>query len=177
MRLVKYRVATSVDGFIAGPNGEIDWIIPDPSVDFTAIYAQFDTVLLGRHTYELTLQPGAPPWPEGWRIYVFSRSLNPADHPTVTVVNAGAEATVARLREESGRDIWLFGGGHLFGTLLAAKLVDEIELAVMPVLLAKGIPLTGPDAIRAQLGLVRVVEGANGILHVRYEPQRRPSAR
>jgi hypothetical protein len=60
MRRVFYRVATSLDGLIAGPNGEIDWIIPDPTVDFESLYASVDTVLLGRRTYELTLQPGAP---------------------------------------------------------------------------------------------------------------------
>ena len=61
MRRVRYRVAASLDGFIAGPNGEIDWIVPDPTVDFASLYANVDTVLLGRRTYELTMQPGAPP--------------------------------------------------------------------------------------------------------------------
>jgi len=65
MRRVFYRVAASLDGFIAGPNGEIDWIVADPTVDFVSLYAGVDTVLLGRRTYEMTLQPGAPPWPAG----------------------------------------------------------------------------------------------------------------
>ena len=58
MRRVLYRVAASLDGFIAGPNGEVDWIVPDPTVDFASLYASVDTILLGRRTYELTLQPG-----------------------------------------------------------------------------------------------------------------------
>lgn len=111
MRRVRYHVATSLDGYIAGPNGEIDWIVHDPAADFGAVYAQFDTVLLGRRTYEFTRQPGAPPWPTGWRVYVFSRTLEPAEHPGVTVVGAAdIGSTVARLRAETGRDIWLFGG-------------------------------------------------------------------
>src|SRR4051794_32343433 len=114
MRRVRYRVAASLDGYIAGPNGEIDWIIPDRTVDFAAIYASFDTVLMGRRTYELTLQPGAPPWPAGWGIYVFSQTLRAADHPSVTVVDRNAEAAVASLRTGPGRDIWLFGGARLF---------------------------------------------------------------
>ena len=77
MRRVLYRVAASLDGFIAGPNGEIDWIVPDPTVDFASLYASVDTILLGRRTYELTLQPGALPWPADWRIYVCSRTLDP----------------------------------------------------------------------------------------------------
>ena len=65
MRRVRYRVAASLDGFIARPKGEIDWIVADPTVDFVSLYAGVDTVLLGRRTYEMTLQPGAPPWPAG----------------------------------------------------------------------------------------------------------------
>ena len=61
MRRVLYRVATSVDGYIAGPRGEVEWIVHDPAVDFAKIYASVDTVLLGRRTYELTRQPGVPP--------------------------------------------------------------------------------------------------------------------
>jgi dihydrofolate reductase len=124
MRRVRYRVASSLDGYIAGPNGEIDWIVPDPTIDFAALYSAFDTVLLGRHTYELTRQPGAPGWPAGWRVYAFSRTLDPAEHPGVTVVSTDAGAAVAALRAEPGRDIWLFGGGKLFASLLAASVVD-----------------------------------------------------
>src|SRR6059058_5054196 len=123
MRRVLYRVAASLDGFIAGPHGEIDWIVPDPTVDFASVYAGVDTVLLGRRTYEMTLQPGAPPWPAGWRIYVFSRTLDPAQHPAVTVVSENIAATVGALRSEQGRDIWLFGGGGLFASLLTAGVV------------------------------------------------------
>ena len=105
--------AASLDGYIAGPAGEIDWIMPDPTIDWTALVAGFDTVLLGRRTYELTQQPGAPAWPPGWRLYVFSRTLAAAEHPGTTVVSAAAGATVAALRSKQGLDIWLFGGGSL----------------------------------------------------------------
>ena len=169
MRRVRYRVAASLDGYLAGPNGEIDWIVHDPGVDFRAIYAQFDTVLLGRRTYELTQQPGAPPWPVGWRVYVFSRTLQPAEHSAVTVVGADIESTVARLRAESGRDIWLFGGGRLFASLLALRLVDEVELAIMPVLLGRGIPLAGAAALRSPLRLTRSDASPSGIVNLRYD--------
>ena len=79
MRRVLYRVAASLDGYIAGPRGEVDWIVPDPAVDFATVYEAVDTVLLGRRTYELTRQPGAPPWPQDWQIYVFSRTLVPGN--------------------------------------------------------------------------------------------------
>ena len=169
MRRVLYRVAASLDGFIAGPSGETDWIVPDPTVDFAWLFASVDTVLLGRHTYELTLQPGAPPWPADWRIYVCSRTLDPSQHPRVAVISHDLENTVADLRAETGRDIWLFGGGTLFASLLAADLVDDIELAVMPVLLCAGVPLLGAGAPRSRLILTRSNASPTGIVNVHYE--------
>jgi dihydrofolate reductase len=171
MRRVRYRVAASLDGFIAGPNGEIDWIVPDPTVDFASLYAGVDTVLLGRRTYELTLQPGAPPWPAGWRIYVFSQTLDQPQPPGVTVVSTNIAATVAALRSDQGRDIWLFGGGNLFASLLAVDLVDQVEVAVMPVLLGRGTPLVSPHAPRTPLTLRRSNASPSGIVHLHYEVQ------
>ena len=174
MRRIHYRVAASLDGFIAGPNGEIDWIVHDPSVDFASIYSGFDTVLLGRRTYELTRQPGAPGWPRGWRIYVFSRTLSRADAPGAAVVSTDVAAVVRNLREESGHDIWLFGGGSLFTTLLNENLVDRLSVAVMPVLLGGGTPLVGPGAGRCRLTLTRSDASPIGIMNLQYDIQGRP---
>ena len=171
MRRVRYRVAASLDGYIAGPNGEIDWIVADPTVDFAAVYAEFDTVLLGRRTYELTLQPGAPRWPAGWRIYVVSRTLDPAQPAGVTVVSGTLNATVTALRAETGRDIWLFGGGVLAASLLGAGLVDQIEVAVMPVLLGGGTPLIAVGSPRTRLSLTRSTPSPSGVLNLQYEVQ------
>lgn len=171
MRRVRYRVAASLDGYIAGPNGEIDWIVQDPDLDFASVFAGFDTALLGRRTYELTLQPGAPPWPPDWRIYVFSRTLNAAEHPAVTVVSTDVDRTVADLRGQAGRDIWLFGGGNLFGSLLAAGLVDQVEIAVMPVVLGGGIPLVSTGTPRSRLALTRSERSPAGIVNLEYDVQ------
>jgi dihydrofolate reductase len=171
MRRVVYRVATSLDGFIAGPNGEIDWIVPDPTVDFVSLYAGVDTVLLGRRTYEMTLQPGAPPWPQGWRIYVFSHTLQAGQHAGVTIVSENIGAAVAALRAESGRDIWLFGGGSLFASLLAARLVDQIDVAVMPVVLGSGTPLVSVGAPRSRLTLTRSNTSPSGVVNLQYQVQ------
>ena len=168
MRQVLYRVATSVDGYIAGPRGEVDWIVHDPAVDFAKIYESVDTVLLGRRTYELTRQPGAPSWPQGWQIYVFSRTLPPEEHPGVTVVRADAGARVATLRAAAGREIWLFGGGSLFRSLLEAKQVDLVEVLVVPVLLGGGIPLLESGASRTQLALEQVQRYPSEMLGLRY---------
>jgi dihydrofolate reductase len=168
MRRVLYRVAASVDGYIAGPRGELDWIVRDPAVDLAKVYESVDTVLLGRRTYELTRQPGAPPWPRDWQIYVFSRTLRPEEHPGVTVVSADAGPRIAALRAAPGREIWLFGGGSLFRSLLVAKQVDLVEVVVMPVLLGGGIPLLESGAPQTRLDLEDVQRYPSGLLGVRY---------
>ncbi len=172
MRRVRYRVAASLDGYIAGTQGELDWIVHDPTVDFASLYAGVDTVLLGRRTYELTQQPGAPPWPAGWRVYVFSRTLDAAAHRTVTVVREDAGAAVAALRAGPGGDIWLFGGGSLCASLLAAGVVDTMEVAVIPVLLGGGIPLIAAGTPRTRLTLSESAVSPSGIVNLRYDVQR-----
>ena len=82
MRQVLYRVATSVDGYIAGPHGEFDWIVHDPTINLSAVYDTVGTVLLGRRTYEADATTWSPPWPAGWHIYVFSRTLVPQTAPS-----------------------------------------------------------------------------------------------
>ena len=153
MKRVRYSVATSLDGFIAGPRGEYDWIVIDPEIDFKAIVGQFDTVLLGRLSFEaMSAQGDAGPL-FGLDTYVFSNTLEPSDYPGVTVVGDKALDTVRQLRQGGGKDIWLFGGGNLFRSLLDAGLVDSVEVAVIPMLLGGGIPLFPPPAPSAKLRL------------------------
>jgi dihydrofolate reductase len=157
-----------LDGYIAGPKGEWDWIVRDPDVDFRALFNQFDTVLLGRRTYEVTQSPGAPPWPPGMSVYVFSRTLRQRDHPEVTIVADMVEETLAALRAKPGKDIWLFGGASLFRSLLDARLVDTVEVSVMPVLLGGGIPLLPSPAKAAKLKLTGHKVYKTGIVVLEY---------
>jgi dihydrofolate reductase len=152
MRRIVYSVAMSLDGRIAGPNGEYDWIATDPDIDFKAIFGKFDTLLMGRRTYELVQSQGSP-GRGGMTSFVFSRTLHPADHPKVTVVNDNAEAVLTELRAQPGKDIWLFGGGSLFRGLLDLRQVDAVEVAVVPHLLGAGIPFLEPPARQARLKL------------------------
>jgi dihydrofolate reductase len=140
MRRIRYQVAASLDGYIAGPNGETSWIITDPEIDFRAIFAQFDTLLMGRRTFEAMKHEGNAGMP-GMRTFVFSRSLREVDYPDLNIISENLEERVTVIKEEPGKDIWLFGGGLLFRSLLEAGLVDTVEIAVIPVLLGNGIPL------------------------------------
>lgn len=153
MRLVRYGVAMSLDGYIAGPSGEYDWIATDPDVDFSGMMAEFDTFLIGRKTFEAMRRMGSEGKPApGTQNVVFSRTLRPADYPHV-VVSDDAERFVTELRTKPGKDIALFGGRELFRSLLRAGLVDRVEASVIPVLLGDGIPLLPPPASRATLKL------------------------
>ena len=173
MRRVRYNVAASLDGYIAGPDGEFDWIPNDPTVDFAGLFARVDTVLLGRRTYELVLRtPEAPAWPPGTRIYVFSRTLRASDHPGVTIVASDAGDVVAALRAEEGGEIWLFGGGELFASLLAAGQVDAVEVTVVPVLLGRGVPLLPGGPGRTKLDFERSQVYASGMVALHYAVQR-----
>jgi dihydrofolate reductase len=170
MRRVRYVVAASLDGYIAGPRGEFDWIPEDPAVDFAAIFARVDTVLMGRGTYELTLRFPGPAWAPRTRLYVFSTTLRPEDHPRVTVVARDAGAAVAALRAEAGEgEIWLMGGGRLFQSLLAAGQVDTVEVTVVPILLGGGIPLLPPGAPRTRLRLTGTRGYPSGKVTLNYE--------
>lgn len=173
MRKVRYNVAASLDGYIAGPHGEFDWIPEDPAVDFAALFARVDTVLIGRRSYEAALAPGGPPWAPGTRVYVFSRTLRAEDHPRVTVVSDDAGATVAALRAEAGDgEIWLFGGGALFGSLLAAGQVDTVEVTIAPIILGGGVPLVPPGTPRTPLALTHTHRYPSGLLSLHYTVHR-----
>lgn len=145
-RRIRYQVACSLDGYIAGPAGEYDWIVVDPDIDFDAMYAEFDTFLMGRKTWETSKGFLA-----GRNVVVVSRTLRQEDHPDIRIVSGDVRAAVDELRAAPGKDIWLFGGGQLFGTLLATRQVDTIEPAIIPIVLGAGIPMVPPDAPRASL--------------------------
>jgi dihydrofolate reductase len=150
MRRLRYSVAATLDGFIADPNGGYDWIIMDDAIDFAATFAEFDTFVMGRKTWDVSAgvdpaEMGMTDMFDGKEVIVFSRTLKSA-RPGITIVNTDPVETVRALKQKPGKDIWLFGGGSMFRTLVDAGLVDTVEVGLMPVLLSQGVPLLAPGA-------------------------------
>ena len=170
MKRIRYMIASSLDGYIAGPNGEYDWIIMDPEIDFGELMDGFDTVLMGRHSFEI--YKGAVP---GMKTIVASRTLRQQDYPSVTIIGDELERAVSDLRAETGKDIWLFGGGILFSSLLHVELVDTLEVAIIPIILGEGIPLLPPTGQQSKLKLNSHRIYKTGIVSLGYEIKK-PSA-
>jgi dihydrofolate reductase len=171
MRRLRYQVAASLDGFIAGPNGEFDWIPMDPEIDFAALWAAYDTVVMGRRTFEASgaMATGK----KGVEVVVYSTTLDPAQHKSIRVVKTDPVAHVRELKARPGKDIWLFGGGALFRTLLDGGEVDTVEPAVCPILLGGGIPLLPTPAAQTKLTLTRhTVYATSGIVLLEYAVSR-----
>src|SRR5438045_5224942 len=155
MRRIRYSVAMSLDGYIAGPKGEFDWIKTDPDFDFSAVFKQFDTIVAGRGTFEPMAAAGRTSMP-GIKTIVVSRTLRPEDHPDVVIV-PGIEP-LTDLKASPGKDIWLFGGGKLFRSLAEVGMVDTVEVSVMPILLGDGVPLA-PESVKVDQPFPRESQG------------------
>jgi dihydrofolate reductase len=167
MRRLCYAVAASLDGFIAGPHGEYDWIVRDPSIDIAAKFRQYDTLLMGRGTYEIARAQRNSPLSRGQKWVVVSRTLKPKEHPDVTILSTGVAQAVDALKAQPGKDIWLFGGGVLFRAMLDAGLVDTVEIGLQPIMLGSGIPLL-PEGRHRPLKLIESKAMPSGILMLKY---------
>jgi dihydrofolate reductase len=168
MKKIRYGVAMSLDGYIGAPNGDYDWIVHDPEINFAEIWAQFDTFIMGRKTYEPAVARVGSAF-QGKRTVVVSRTLRQADHPKLTIISNLTRDHIQQLRQLSQKDIWLFGGGELFRSMLALGEVDMIDVAVIPVLLGGGVPFLPVPALKTRLKLTSHRVHASGIIRLTYE--------
>jgi len=158
--------ASSLDGYIEGPNGEYDWIIIDKEIDFAAHFKRFDTYFFGRRSYEKIISMGNKE--DGMKKYVFSKTLvkTPANY---TLVSDDVAKKINSLKKEEGKDIALWGGAGLLTSLLDLKVVDEIQISIIPVLLGEGKPMVGILKKKVWLSLIETKTYSNGTLAISYK--------
>lgn len=171
MRSVKYFVAASLDGFIAGPNGEIDWLFQDGDYGMSAFFRSVDTVFMGRKTHDFGIEHGMPYY-AGMKNYVFTRSGRTAESADVEYVSGDPTPIVEQLRQQPGKDMWLVGGGSLAASFFENGLVDEVLVAVHPVILGSGIPLVQSERLRVMLKLLSVKQYDDGLVALSYRVQK-----
>lgn len=177
MSRIVYYVAASVDGFIADAQGGVSWLEPFSAAElgYEAFLEGVGAVVLGRSTYDQL--PALGPWPYGERevLVVTSRPLaDPAGPaaPIATTRAAELRGKLAALRERTRGEVWVVGGGQTARACLEAKLLDELELYVMPVSLGRGIPLLGAGPPISQ-HLLESRAFASGVVKLRYAIERR----
>jgi dihydrofolate reductase len=172
-RNVIVHIGTSADGYIARPDGDLEWLTSRPKPEgfygMSAFMSSIDTKLLGRKTYEMSLRMGAK---FDSRTIVFSRHAAPADAPSVVeFVNGAIGPFVTRLREQPGKDIWLMGGGEIIGSFLDEQAIDEFVVSVAPVFIGDGIPLIARRQRHVTLDLHSVERFEDGVVQLRYRVQ------
>lgn len=177
MRKVVYGGACSLDGFLTARDGAIDWLCftEDAKAVMAASWGAMDTVLLGRKTWEAAMAKGgggggAMP---GITAYVFSRTLRELPSPGAELVSTDAGDFVRALKQQPGKDIVVMGGGELARSLLAADVIDEVELNIHPVLLGAGAPVFLDPGTRVALELAESRPMQGGCVLARYRVRHR----
>ncbi len=175
MRKLIYHVAITLDYFIAHEDGSIGGFLEegDHIPDFIASWKNYDTVLMGKQTYEFGyefgIQPGKPAYP-GMKHYIFSKTIPAFEaNEWVEIVREDAPAFVRRLKEENGKPIWLCGGGNFAGALLEAELIDELILKVNPVRFGSGIPMFGKSKKQVNLTFLAEKFYESGVFLLTYK--------
>ena len=170
-RQVKLFFATSVDGFIAGPSGELDWLIEDQDYGYEEFISNVDTLIMGRRTYDMIANFAE--WPYGDRkIYVLSTRESNPDDDRVTFSNYPVEQFIEGLICQPGKDIWIVGGMAIIDAAFCHDLIDEISLNIHPVALGAGVPMFPNGDRRIHLSLISHHLFEKGLISVRYRVER-----
>lgn len=173
MRSVIFGGANSLDNYFARKDDAVDWLIwSDEASEFMSTYwKRFDTVIMGRKTYDVAMRTGGGASYPGMRTVVFSRTLKKASE-RVEIVSEDAAEFVRKLKKEDGKDICVMGGGLLAKSLLEADLIDEIGFNIHPVLLGSGIPVFHEMSRQIDLELIDCRQWKTGCVLVTYRVKR-----
>lgn len=179
MKKVILDLAVTLDGFIEGPNGEIDWCIMDEEMDFDGFLSSIDTIFYGRVSYDAwgNFQPDADAdnaekmlWQgvHSKKKYVFS-SQNKQDN-NAAFINSDIAAKINEIKNQTGGDIWLYGGASLIKTFIQLNLIDTYRISVHPIALGSGKPLFEDLKKRLELRLLQTNVFKSGVVQLIYEP-------
>lgn len=175
-RKIIVNIATSADGYVARPDGGLDWLTERPAPKGFYGLPEFerstDAKILGRKTFDRSLELGAR---FGGKTvhYVFSRRPAPASVPAgVRFVTEPIAAFAERIRKQAGKNLWMMGGGEIIASFLDVDAIDEFILTVVPVFIGEGIPLLAPRHRQVTLRLLGVQQFPDGVVQLHYEVQR-----
>ncbi|MEI4771651.1 dihydrofolate reductase family protein [Psychrobacillus sp. FJAT-51614] len=177
-RRIILDLAVTLDGFIEGKNGEVDWCIMDSEMEFINFLNQIDTILYGRKSYDLWGQytpekEVSDTEKEIWKSihskgkYVFSKTQKKSDNKAI-FINDNIIEEMNKLKNGTGKDIWLYGGASLITTFINLGLIDEFRLSVHPVILGEGNPLFIDIKQRLNLILVNTKTFSSGVVQLCY---------
>lgn len=181
MKKIILNLAVTLDGFIEGPNGEIDWCIMDEEMNFDAFIESIDTIFYGRVSYEAwgNFQPDKNAGPADklmWQgihsknKFVFSSRDRTDDK--ATFISCDIAGKVAEIKKQAGKDIWLYGGASLIKTFINLGLIDIYKVSVHPVALGRGKPLFEDLKERIALKLTQTRVFRSGVVELTYEPEK-----
>jgi dihydrofolate reductase len=176
MRNVVLGVGISLDGYIARPDGSVDFLFMPKDYSMKPFIDTIDMMLMGRKTYEVGLKMGGSFGPPGTTI-VFSHSLKPGSRDGVTFTNKPPKTIVGELRKKKGKNIWMMGGGELARQFLEDDLIDELYLGVVPVLIGEGIPLFPAGFPQRDFALIENKTYSKGLIGLKYKRLRRSRSR
>lgn len=179
-RKIIVQVAVSADGYIARPNGDVEWLNRRARLDYgmKAFYRSIDTILLGRKTYDWILaywkKAGKKDGMFDTKVanYVFSKKPPKRAAPGIEFVSEPVKTFARRMRATPGKNIWMMGGGELIASFLDAKEIDEFDIHVIPVFIGKGIPLVAPRHRDINLHLLSIRKYPDGVVQLHYEVTR-----
>jgi dihydrofolate reductase len=177
MRKVILGLGISLDGYIARPNGAVDFLFMPKDYSMAAFFKRIDTALMGRKTYAIAMKMGGVPPGSTIQHFVFSRRFSAGERNGMTFVRESPRRVVERLRKRKGKDIWLMGGGELVRDFLKADLVDELYIGIVPVLIGKGIPLFPSGFPEREFELVKNETFSRGLIALTYRRKRGSTAK
>jgi dihydrofolate reductase len=170
MRKIILGLAVSLDGYIEGPKGEYDWCFTDQDYGLADFFKRIDTIFMGRKSFELTQKTEMEnPW-KGMTTYVFSNSTSESKNPDVKFISGDVAGDIMWLRQQKGKDIWLFGGAELISFFVNKNWIDEYWLSIHPVVLGSGKPLFQNLKERLNLKLTKNKVYETGLVSLTYEP-------